>query len=152
MSQVEKFALLEQTCSSLERLEALGATDLFWGESAPRTDPAAHLAQVRRQIEDFRAEVKRCEDRRHAVVDQIDQGHEVLAILEEDLFDLRLEEEERQNEWLIEREISELPDRAVTYAAWREAWVAAGCPWRGADQPPPPSWNPAEQLRRVSPD
>ena len=113
-SQVEKFALLEQTCSSLERLEALGATDLFWGESAPRTDPAAHVAQVRRQIEDFRAEVKRCEDRRHAVVDQIDQGHEVLAILEEDLFDLRLEEEERQNEWLIEREISELPDRAVT--------------------------------------
>jgi hypothetical protein len=108
--QVEKFALLEQTFGSLERLDALGATELFWGKDAPR-DSAAHLADIRRRIDDFRAEVKSCEDRRHAVVEQIDQGREVLGILEEDLFDLQLEEEERRSEWVIERDVGEFPDR-----------------------------------------
>ena len=110
-AEVEKFALLEQMCGSLERLEALGATDLFWGKGAPLSDSAAHLSHVRRRIDEFRAEVKGYEDRRHALLEEIDEGREVLGILEEDLFDLRLEEEERQNEWVIEREIGELPDR-----------------------------------------
>jgi hypothetical protein len=109
--QVEKFALLEQTCGSLERLETLGATELFWGRRAPRNDSAEHLAHIRRCVDDFRAEVKSCEGRRHAVLEQIGRGREVLAILEEDLFDLQLEEEERRNEWVIERDISDLPDR-----------------------------------------
>jgi hypothetical protein len=109
--QVEKFALLEQTWGSLERLQSLGATELFWGQGAPRGDSTAHLAHLRQRIDEFRAEVKSCEDRRHAVLEQIDQGREVLGILEEDLFDLQLEEEERRNEWVIERDVDDLPDR-----------------------------------------
>ncbi|HEY7670647.1 MAG TPA: AgmX/PglI C-terminal domain-containing protein [Gammaproteobacteria bacterium] len=109
--QVEKFALLEQTYGALERLEALGATELFWGRGAAGSDSTAHLASLRQRIDEFRAEVKGCEDRRHAVLKEIDQGREILGILEEDLFDLQLEEEERQNEWVIERDVGELPDR-----------------------------------------
>jgi hypothetical protein len=109
--QVEKFALLEQTCGTLERLDTLGAAELFWGREATHADVAAHLSQVRRSIDKFRDDVRDCELRRHAVLEQLDQGREVLSILEQDLTDLELAEEERQNEWVIERDVEELPVR-----------------------------------------
>jgi hypothetical protein len=109
--QVEKFALLEQTCGTLEKLDTLGAAELFWGRDTAQADVSAHLTQVRRSIDKFRTDVKECELRRNAVLEQLHQGREVLSILEQDLSDLELAEEERQNEWVIERDVDELPVR-----------------------------------------
>jgi hypothetical protein len=39
--------------------------------------------------------------------------------------------------------------RGELYQRWRKDWLAAGMPWRSIGQPPPPSWNPAEQLKRL---
>jgi hypothetical protein len=117
----EQFALLEQACGSLERLQALGAVELFWGQSAPRNDAAAHVEHVRRCIDDFRAQVKSCESRRHALLAGISHGREVLSILEDDLSELQEEEEARQNEWIIERDISEWPDRPA-----KMPWMRGG--------------------------
>ena len=120
--QVEKFALLEQTCGTLEKLETLGAAELFWGRGTAQNDVSNHLAQVRRAIDKFRAEVKDCESRRNAVLERIDQGREVLSILEQDLFDLELAKEESRNEWVIERDVGELPLRP------------ANMPWTGGGE------------------
>ena len=119
--QVEQFALLEQTCGSLERLDTLGAAELFWGRDTTHSDVETHLTQVRRSIDKFRAEVKDCEGRRHALLEQIDQGREVLSILEQDLFELELAEEESRNEWVIERDVVELPLRPA-----KMPWTGGG--------------------------
>jgi hypothetical protein len=40
-------------------------------------------------------------------------------------------------------------DQAIDYARWRAEWVRRGMPWCSVGQPPPPSWNPVEQLKRL---
>jgi hypothetical protein len=39
--------------------------------------------------------------------------------------------------------------REGVYRRWREKWVRAGMPWRGAGEPAPTDWDPTAQLRRI---
>ena len=39
--------------------------------------------------------------------------------------------------------------RRRIYAEWRQRWIADGMPWNDEGQPPPPDWNPTEQLKRL---
>jgi hypothetical protein len=111
--QREHHALLEQVCGSLEKLGESGAQNLFWGEGHEPSRVAVHLDRVRQRIAGFHERVAEIESRRHAVVEQIAAGREVLAILEDDLDEQRQEEEELRNEWVVEREIAPEPARVV---------------------------------------
>ncbi len=43
-------------------------------------------------------------------------------------------------------------DKGYSYAAWQKRWVDAGMPWWSeAIEPPPPGWDPVEQLKNLSP-
>jgi len=111
------YELLEQTCGNLERLEALGASELFWGHgSASETD--SHVRAVRDRADAYLHQIGEIERRRESVVEQIKQGQEVLDILETDLYEYELAEEERKQEWVIERDIVE-PDR-VAVMPWSQ--------------------------------
>ena len=109
--QAEQHALLEQTCGTLDRLNELGALNLFFGDDA--AGAASHLERVRARIADFRARVAEAEGRRHAVAGQIASERDVLDLLEYDLEAIRAEEEERRNEWVIEREVGPERERIV---------------------------------------
>jgi outer membrane biosynthesis protein TonB len=113
-AQREQHELLEQACGSLEKLSALGAVELFWGQDVDRSEAANHVRRVRQRVDGFRERLAEIEGRRRAVVEQIAEGRDVLAILEEDLLEVREEEEERRNEWVIEREIASLAERTAT--------------------------------------
>ena len=109
--QRERFELLEQACGTLEKLEELGGAHLFWGTAAEDRKTAEHIRLARARVGTLRERLQEIEKRRHAVVDQINDGQGVLDILEADLYELELEEEERKQEWIIERElvVSERP-------------------------------------------
>jgi hypothetical protein len=41
-------------------------------------------------------------------------------------------------------------DKGYTYESWRDRWVAEGMPWWARNiEPPPPGWDPAQQLRNL---
>lgn len=107
----EQHALLEQACASLERLAEAGAQSLFWDDDAERA--ARQIERARHRIAAFHERVAEIERRRQALAEEIAAGKEVLAILEDDLADLRWEEEELQNEWVVEREMGPEPERVV---------------------------------------
>jgi outer membrane biosynthesis protein TonB len=111
--QREQHMLLEQTCSSLERLAELGAHDLFWGDSVDSDGVAGHLDRARQRVARFSERVSEIESRRQVVVDEISAGRQILAILEDDLDEQREAEEEARNEWVLEREIGPERERAV---------------------------------------
>jgi hypothetical protein len=113
-SEREQHVLLEQTCSSLEKLAELGAQDLFWGDNVEPGRAADQLGRARQRIAGFRELVAEVESRRQAVVDEISAGREVLAILEDDLDEQRQEEEDLRNEWVVEREAVAEPGRVVS--------------------------------------
>ena len=111
--QREQHMLLEQTCSSLERLAELGAHELFWGDEVDTRRVAGQIDRARQRIAGFSERISEIESRRRAVVEEIAAGREVLAILEDDLDEQREAEEEARNEWVVEREIGPERDRVV---------------------------------------
>lgn len=119
-AQREQYELLERACGSLEKLDELGAAELFWGNAAG-SRAADHIRKVRGGVAAFQQRIDEIEGRRHAVLDQIKQGQEVLDILEGDLSELEEQEERRRQEWVPERELVELPSRQAVMP-----WTRAG--------------------------
>jgi hypothetical protein len=40
-------------------------------------------------------------------------------------------------------------DRGISYAEWRERWIANGMVWDRGSTEPPEGWNPVEQLKNI---
>lgn len=109
----QQHALLEQTCSTLEKLAELGGQNLFWGDGNGPGHAAEQLALLRQRVAGFHGRVAEIESRRHAIVEQISTDREVLEVLEYDLAEQQHEEEELRNEWVVEREMAPEAARVV---------------------------------------
>lgn len=104
--------LLADACGALEKLRETGAAGLFWGDSGA----AAGEDQVRRargRATAFQKRIGGIEDRRRALIDEIRRYEGEAGLIEDDLFDAQEEEELRKLDWIIERELGELPARAL---------------------------------------
>jgi TonB family protein len=115
----EQYAALEQICGSLEKLEELGAPELFWG-SSQEGQTTNYVRKARALSVKFEEQLGEIQNNREAVLGEVNQGQEILDILEDDLFEVELEEEERLNEWIPEHEERELPDRPTVMPWSRE--------------------------------
>jgi len=108
----EQHELLADACGALEKLRETGAAGLFWGDRGE----AAGEDQVRRArglATAFRKHIGGIEDRRRALIDEIRQYEGEAGLIEDDLFEAQEEEELRKLDWIIERELGELPAREL---------------------------------------
>ena len=87
------------------------SASLFWGERAPNGQSADHLRGVRSRLDEFQKRLGEIEDRRQAVVDEIDLAQESNEFLEDDLYEAQQKAEQKKLEWVIEREVAEFPVR-----------------------------------------
>ena len=106
-----QYEVLSQTVRSLEELEDLGATYLFWGDQG-RDEQATHLQRAHDRIDKFGEVITQVENRRQAILDKMGSQNEELDHLHYDLLHAIEIEESRKNEWLIEREADEHAYRA----------------------------------------
>jgi len=116
----EQFELVQNVCDSLERLRALGVSSMFWGEKADAPETERHVDEVRGRLGEFTEQVKVIEAKRHALLTDIQQGYQVLHLLEGDLFEIQEEEEERLREWVVDREIGPIEQRPT-----RMPWLSS---------------------------
>lgn len=107
-----EYDVLAQVCRSLEELDAIGATQLFWDEQNSPDSSAAHIRSAQHKIDAFGEEVASVEGRRQSIVEKIGDQNDVLDYLHYDLRDAMEREEKRKSEWLVEREPDQLPYRA----------------------------------------
>ena len=112
-SKRKQHGLLLDICSALDKLNEQGAADLFWGDAG---DHAEQLGRVRSRIDAFNVQLGAIEARRQAVVEQIKRQQLQINLLEDELFEAMEEEERRKQEWIVERDISELPGRRAMMA------------------------------------
>ena len=105
--------LLSDACDALEELEEKGAAGLFWSGHVADSEGAAHLRLVRGRVGTFERQVRGVEERRQALLEELERQEENTVFLEDELFDAQQREEERKNEWIIEREIDPLPVREL---------------------------------------
>ena len=107
-----KYEALAQICESLQQLDAEGAGHLFWGDDIGR-EREERLRHAKCGIDDFHAEIADVEKRRDALIAKIEDHNVQLDYLHYDLQDIIEREENRKNEWLLERDDDALPFRAL---------------------------------------
>jgi hypothetical protein len=105
----EQHRLLGDVCNSLDRLYVTGGAALFWGENTSNDASVEQVRCVRERVAQFEKRVKAIEARRADVIDRITQQQSHASFMEDVLFEALEEEERRQQEWIVEREISKLP-------------------------------------------
>ena len=108
-SQIE---VLSKVCCSLEELDELGASQLFWGTRTKPDQVAEYLRNTHRKIDEFSKNIERVENLRQTIIDRIGDQTGDLERLHYELHDVVEQEESRKNEWIVEREASELPYRS----------------------------------------
>jgi hypothetical protein len=106
-----KYDKLEQICASLEELDEIGAGHLFW-DAVGDEGKVTRIDHARAQIGKYHESIVAVETRREKILDDIEQQNVQLDYLHYDLQDIIEKEENRENEWVIEREDSDEPRHA----------------------------------------
>ncbi len=101
-----KYDKLETICAALEELQDIGAGDLFWN-SASNDDRFARIDHARSEIGRYHESIVAVESRRERILDDIEERNVQLDYLHYDLQDIIEQEEDRKDEWLVEREEGE---------------------------------------------
>jgi outer membrane biosynthesis protein TonB len=106
-----QFEPLEEACQVIEKLEASGLSRTFWGDRATDADVVEHMVEVRGRIESIAGKQIEAEARREAARKRLRQQLDQIALIEGDLLQAIETEERRRQEWLVEREATELQPR-----------------------------------------
>ena len=104
-----QFDSMEQVCQTIEKLSEEGVSRSFWGDLASDEEVAAHLDEVRANINELGSELANVEQRRSAARQSLERQVDVVAQVEDDLLAVFEQQVRKQQEWLIEREETELP-------------------------------------------
>jgi hypothetical protein len=116
---MQRFDALRDVCSALGKLGELDAGELFWDGVANTPSAAKHLERVKNRIALFDGDIKGILEKRASLEGQIRQCLNELDILSEEVRDAYDREERREEEYVIEREFVEAPNRSMTMP-WRK--------------------------------
>jgi len=105
--------LLHDVCDALEELCEIGGAALFWGDRAAAGASEDQIRRARSRVDVFQKCMSEIEDRRQAVLEELERQEAETDLLEADVFEVQEELERREQEWIIQREISGLPSRAL---------------------------------------
>ncbi len=114
--QALKYEALGNVCRSLEELDGVGGSDLFWSSDTASVDK--YVDGARDRIREFGESVIDVEQRREGIVAKIGDQNFELDGLHSDLMHALEREEMRRSEWLIEREPDE-PAPHATIMPWQ---------------------------------
>jgi hypothetical protein len=117
----QRFDALREVCDALDKLGELRADELFWEGVAEAQDVAGHVERARSRVARFEAEISGVLEKRASLQEQINRCLDQLSILYEEVRDAYAREERRQDEYVIEREVSSVPHRAMIMPWAKEA-------------------------------
>jgi hypothetical protein len=104
----QKHKLLHEACGALEALAELGGNRLFWGGRAD-AEAAQHIREVRSRMDGFEKQLGEIEDRREALLAEIDGQERSAWFVEDDILEAQEQEARRAEEWVPEREVEGFP-------------------------------------------
>jgi len=117
----QRFDALQDVCNALDKLSELKADELFWEGIPEAKDAAGHVEQVRSRVARFEGEISGILEKQASYQEQINQCLDELQILDEEVRDAYDREERRKEEFVVEREISTVPYRAIIMPWTKEA-------------------------------
>ncbi len=104
---------LREICHALDRLDELNAGDLFWKGIPGSEDASGHLKRVKGRVSQFEKRISGFLEIQTSVQSQIKVCNDELDILYDELNEIQELEEERKEEFVLEREMSSVPYREM---------------------------------------
>ena len=120
-SDRQRFDALQDVCNALDKLVELKGDELFWGELPEVKDTAGHVERLRGRVAGFEVEISGILEKQESLTQQINQRLGELDILSEEEREAYDREERRQEEFVIEREVSSVPYRTMIMPWTKEA-------------------------------
>src|SRR5512139_3799432 len=111
--QRQQYQLLTQVCESLDKLDSLGVGHLFWEEQSATQEVKDRVERARGQASQFNEKIAGIEQNRDALNTRIEDELLNIDDLEYALAQSIEQEDRKKSEFLVEREISDLPYRPV---------------------------------------
>ena len=109
----QRFAVLSEISDQLEKLEKLGGSDLFWGENYDQDNASKQQKRVRDLVVNYDSRVAELQGQQSERYETVESLTAKINLLNEESLALQEREEERLEEFVIEREMVELPYRPM---------------------------------------
>jgi outer membrane biosynthesis protein TonB len=109
----QRFDALRNVCDALDKLDELEAGRLFWEGISGEGNAAKHLERIQSRLERFEGKTSEIKQKQTRLETQIDRRNKELAFLYEEVQEAYEREQRRREEFVIEREISPVPYRAM---------------------------------------
>jgi len=109
----QRFDALRDVCNAFGRLEELKASKLFWEGISEAKDAAGHLQSVMERVAHFDGKIGGVLEKQSSLQARIAEKRSEMDDLYEEVHDAHEREERRQEELVIEREISPVPYRTM---------------------------------------
>ncbi|VAW55289.1 TonB-like [hydrothermal vent metagenome] len=112
-NQRHRFHVLSEISDQLEKLEKLGGSELFWGENHDRNIARSEQKRVRDLIINYDSRVAELQGKQLTRVESVESLTATINVLNDDSLNLQVREEAQAEEFIIEREMTEIPYRAM---------------------------------------
>lgn len=112
-SQRKQYQLLGDICLSLDQLNEMGASDLFWDSSTTGYNPELQLQRVRSVVSEFEKKIAIIEQSRIALQDNIKKESVAAFLLKDELAELSEATERIKSEYVLVRQANEIPYRPM---------------------------------------
>ena len=109
----QRFAVLSEISDQLEKLEKLGGAELFWGEGYDAQQAQAQQKRVRDLIINYDSRVAELSDAQRERDALLASLTAKINVLNEESMNLQERKEARMDEFVIEREMAEMPFRPM---------------------------------------
>jgi outer membrane biosynthesis protein TonB len=109
----QRYEALGEVCSALDKLGELEADELFWKGIAENGGAAQHLEKVRGRVSRFEGKISGILEKQATLQSRIEAREQELDELYELVRDCHERDARRMEEFVIEREISEVPFREM---------------------------------------
>lgn len=117
----QRFDAVRAVCDALDLLAERKADELFWEGAAEARQAAGLVKRARGRFARFEEEINGLLEKQASLKEQINRCTDELLILEDEVRSAYDREARRAEEFVVEREISPIPNRAVVMPWSREA-------------------------------
>lgn len=100
----QQIEVLKDACNALDKLQELGAEELFWKGLPAESDSAGHRVILRERIDGFADQTRDIQEKRTLLKEKLEQHLSVLDYLFDEVQQAHIQEERRLEEFAIVRE------------------------------------------------
>ncbi|NOQ87431.1 MAG: hypothetical protein GQ550_00765, partial [Gammaproteobacteria bacterium] len=109
----QRYHVLSELSDQLEKLEKLGGADLFWGDNYDQSSAQNEQRRIRDLVINYDSRVSELQEKQLLREDSVESLTAKINVLNEETMSLQERKESRAEEFIIEREMHDIPYRVM---------------------------------------